>query len=701
MRSIHTHKWRLLFDLAKPLRFALAASLCAVFQTSPSVSADVPPPARTPITIGQIKNARAGWHIVAVALDGAVVAVGRTDAHGRYELEGLTSDDYRVEVFDAERRPMTIPSDAIARNLRSERESRAVKQAATVTSPVAPISKTSIDAGGAISGVVRAASDASPIQSTWVYLYTGTQQSLYNYAYFDITDSNGNYLFPGLNDGTYYLRIDPRYSGSNYIGQFYNNKTSLARADAITVTTGVTATVNVDLATGGILGGRVTGSDGNAPLRDVRVWLYGPPSVSIDPCGTTQRTYLDLEYTDANGIYTFTQLATGNYYVEFDPPSNTPYVSEYFIDKPSLNSATPISLTAGSVITSIDAVLQRSGAITGRVISDDTGLGLADVDVDAYTKPNFSSYFFYESYGRTDANGYFTITQLSTDQYFLSIAPSSFSVTPSSVYMREAYNNKPDLAQADPISVTFGATTGGIQIGLARGAQIKGRVTAEDTGNPLPNVGIYLQNTATGGVNSYHSARTDVTGVYTTTGLASGNYHVQFLSTYAGSPASDYLSEFYNNKPNATTADAVSVTSPNLRDYIDAQLSRGGVISGFVSITNGVYGDIPVAVYLAPYIYSEKSTTTNATNGYYEIRGLRSGNYKVKFGPLTTSVTTANCEITTTYHIETWYAQKPNRETATLVSVTPPNVVPNINGTLGVGVTVSSKNRVFLPLVKR
>lgn len=667
----------------------------------PSDGSTPPITSDTVITRGQIKVASAGWHVYATTPNGEVLGVARTDAEGRFELAGQLGDNYKLDVRDVDQTPVSLPQDAIVRDIRSSHESCTAGQASNSNARAVTPTGATINGGGTLTGIVRAADSNAPLSSAIVYLYTSTQQ-IDNWIDSDFTGGDGAYGFKDLAPGSYYLRIEPPY-GKNYRGQIYNQKTSLAAADAVAVSTGITTTVDVHMKTGGTISGRVTGSDNNAPLNNVAVWLYGPPAIIEGPCDFQARVFRDIEFTDANGVYTFTQLAVGNYYVEFDPPSSLPYASEYYNDQTKLDGATPIQLSEGTAATAIDAVLARSGAITGRVTADDSGVGLRRVYVDAFRK--VGNYYAYASYGTTDASGYYTITGLTTDNYYLRINPFIANDNPSRMYVGEMYNDKRDFNQADAIAVTFGTTTSGVNVGLALGGQIRGRVTAEETGGPIAGVSIYVrdaQGSAASGSSSSYVAQTDASGVYTTTGLATGNYVVQFYTEFASGPAGDYLSEYYNNKLTDQTADTVIVTAPAATVNIDAQLSRGGTITGSVSITGGVFGSIPVTAYSALTGAYVKSTSSNSTNGNYEIRGLRSGSYKVRFGPYTTSVTVEpDCTILTTTHAEVWYDQKPDRASATLVLVNAPDVTPNINGVLGNGVVQVSKKYVYLPITMR
>ena len=75
------------------------------------------------------------------------------------------------------------------------------------------------------------------------------------------------------------------------------------------------------------------------------------------------------------------------------------------------------------------------------------------------------------------------------------------------------------------VSVTMGATTSGINFGLAVGGRISGTVTDAGTGAPLANVQLAVYN-ASGSSVAYGD--TNASGVYTTSaGLPAGTSYVR------------------------------------------------------------------------------------------------------------------------------------------------------------------------------
>ena len=123
------------------------------------------------------------------------------------------------------------------------------------------------------------------------------------------TDAAGGYTVTGLTPGAYTVEfVPPTASGVNAVPQYYNGKTAAASADPVTVAGGRFATVNTDLPTGGQITGAVTDASTHAGLAGVEVYAY-----------SASGGYSGYAYTDANGNYTISSLATGTYQVLFSP----------------------------------------------------------------------------------------------------------------------------------------------------------------------------------------------------------------------------------------------------------------------------------------------------------------------------------------------------------------------------------------------
>ena len=108
-----------------------------------------------------------------------------------------------------------------------------------------------LQTGGQISGTVTDASTHSALSGVCVTVYDSTD----NEVGFANTDASGHYTVSGLVSGSYTVGFAGCGAG-NYAPQFYNGKSSLATADAVSVTAGSTTSgIDAALQTGGQIRG--------------------------------------------------------------------------------------------------------------------------------------------------------------------------------------------------------------------------------------------------------------------------------------------------------------------------------------------------------------------------------------------------------------------------------------------------------------
>ena len=146
----------------------------------------------------------------------------------------------------------------------------------------------------------------------------------------------------------------------------------------------------------------------------------------------------------------------------------TGYVSEWYDNKSSQMAATIITATGGVTLTNINAQLAAStvgpaGAITGTVTAADTGLPL-NMWVYAYNSGGSQAGSSYAT------GGAYVLSNLSAGAYRVYFSGSS-------PYPGRYYNNKPNLAAANVVTVTSGVTVTNINQVLKPGGIITGVVT--------------------------------------------------------------------------------------------------------------------------------------------------------------------------------------------------------------------------------
>ena len=531
-----------------------------------------------------------------------------------------------------------------------------------VTSPSA------LAATGTISGTVTNASTSAAISGENVTVFDSSD----NFMASAITDSSGNYTVSGLAAGTY----EVEFSGGNYITQFYNGKASLSSADPVSVTEGSTSSgINAALQPGGQITGRVTDALSSAAIQNVLVGVF-------DSSGS----FVNSACTASDGTYTVSGLATGSYHVGFDASgsfgfcggSSQNYLPQFYNGKASLSSADPVSVTAGSTSSGINAALQPGGQITGKVTDASSSAAIQNVQVDV-----FDSSGNVVNSACTASDGTYTVSGLATGSYHVGFDASGsfgFCGGSSQNYLPQFYNGKASLSSADPVSVTAGSTSSGINAALQPGGQITGKVTDASSSAAIQNVQVDVFDSSGNVVNS---ACTASDGTYTVSGLATGSYHVGFDASgsfgFCGGSSQNYLPQFYNGKASLSSADPVSVTAGSTSSGINAALQPPGQITGKVTDASSSAAIQNVQVDVFDSSGNVVNSACTASDGTYTVSGLATGSYHVGFDA---SGSFGFCGGSSQNYLPQFYNGKASLSSADPVSVTAGSTSSGINAAL-------------------
>ena len=393
---------------------------------------------------------------------------------------------------------------------------------------------------GTIHGQVTV--EGQGIDGVTVALSTGTSTT---------TASGGLFLFTDVDNGTYTVTI------SNFPVDVSFTSTFLP---ATITTGGLRATLNFSgtyIRTASIIGSVTVDGSG---LDGVTVALSGRSDASTQ--------------TDADGLYTFTQLRAGSYDVE---------ISGFAADVIFSNTTRSIAVGVGEAERiSFNGMYARSASIVGSVTADRSGVEAVKVRLTGMEDDST----------RTDANGQFTFTQLRAGSYDVEI--SSFA--------------------ADLI---FSSTTRNVTVGVGeegmisfngwyiRTASILGSVTVERAG--LSGVTVRLSGM------SDASTQTDSNGQFAFTTLRAGSYKLE-LSGFAA----DVI--FSAPAQNVTLGVGETETTTFEGTYVRTAAIQGRVAvegQGLSGVTVNLSGVGPARI-----------ATTDAA-GQYAFNELRAGVYQV------------------------------------------------------------------------
>ncbi|MDY6793935.1 MAG: carboxypeptidase regulatory-like domain-containing protein, partial [Actinomycetota bacterium] len=405
-----------------------------------------------------------------------------------------------------------------------------------------------LDEPGTISGTVNSASEPGGVEGVEVYLYD--QSNPDTWLDMAVTGSDGFYQFnwvrPG--DSRYKVAFSP-ISGMDYAEEWYENKTDFGYADGITVDYGMpTVGIDASLETGGSIIGQVASQSMPGGIEGVGVYAYTPDG-----------EYARSSLTDGGGMYSITGLAGGDYEVYFDP-GGLPYKDEWYEDKPDLSNADAVGVVLGVETPGIDALLDDSGSVSGRVTSDAHPEGVGDIYVHAYPHDDQGSW---AGYAVTRGDGSYSIEEMVPGRYKV-----IFNTSSGQNYKSVWYDGKPSFDEADEVVVDERINTGNIDCHLTEYGTISGRVT-DGGGAGLAEV-VVLFHPEDG--ETIDPAITNGEGYYTRSGLEEGSYKIEFLAPW-GSP---YAPEWYDDKPDEGGADAVELSYGEKKENVDAQLSDDG-----------------------------------------------------------------------------------------------------------------------------
>jgi hypothetical protein len=295
----------------------------------------------------------------------------------------------------------------------------------------------------------------------------------------------------------------------------------------------------------------------------------------------------------------------------------------------------------------------HAGSLSGRVTSEISSDPLVKIVVEVIALPlnTFTSCTL-------DPNGRYECMNLPEGEYLIRASGGD------SGYISEYYQSAQDYYTATLINLTVNQKITGLDFQLKTGKSISGTITDEETGLPIPGIGVivfgeeaippsspyYPYGSPTIG-NYYNpglenpfiqskSGVTDTNGHYEIKGLPPGRYFVS-----AGNNEMEnidlYIPEFFKDAFSPFTASLVPVAATEGTGGINMQLIKGGGISGRVADTTGmgVEGVVVRAEcttqlmcsYGAGGMGSTNETMTDS-NGRYAMRGLVPGTFTVSLG---------------------------------------------------------------------
>ena len=455
---------------------------------------------------------------------------------------------------------------------------------------------------GAISGVVTGP-DGLPLPGVEIWVFGGAEGST-------VTDGQGTYTVTNLPDSSCYVWFHPP-ADSGLQDEFFDGAVTRTQATAVRVVADQTTTgIDASLVAYGSITGRVTTPDGQ-PMADMQVLVDAGSESSV-------------VYTDSAGFYQASELKTGSYVVRFNPAKETGLLGEYYNNAIDSTGATPVPVTPGQTASGIDAVLSPAALIRGTVTTS-TGAPVPGATVSATSTTGASSVQAMAETRTAEDGSYTVLAHAGT--YVVAFTPPV-----DANLLTEYYDNSPDFAGAEQVTVMAGNDAVGIDAHLTAAGSISGTITAPD-GTPVADAKVEALALAGGFLPATH---TDEQGGYTLKGIPGGTYVVRFSPPAPSAPlpvdAPVSLMQYYAGATTLENTTQIVVTAGLVTDHIDAVLVLGGSIAGTVTDADGLA--IPdVSVYPRSAAGGVFPLATTGPDGTYRINGLPTGDYTVVFAP--------------------------------------------------------------------
>jgi len=505
--------------------------------------------------------------------------------------------------------------------------------------------------GGVIKGMVTSKSGAK-LSGICVGL---VQQTSDGGSIYVIATRHGAYAFDGLPSGKYAVQFQSGCPNpGNYAPQQWKDKPLGLNPTLIRITPPkIVSNIDAVLAPGAEISGIVTYQTTGKPLSGICVFANGD--------GNYNGGVVAQVATDASGHYLLSSMSTGPYQVQFGPGcgNNGNYLPANY---PGQVRATDGKLTRG-----IDAVLQPGAAVKGIVTSKASGEPLAGICVEVYNAGN-------DDQVSTGPDGSYFADQLPTRSYNVAFYGGCGN---KSSYAPQFYDNQPNFAGAEPVALTQGSTTSGVDAAMLPGGTVTGQVTSS-TGQRLTNVCVVLATPGLLDLAGQFGGQLTQTfhGSYEFANLDPGQYEANFFSCGSGA---DFATQSFRAQPGYGSGQLISVDPGSITSGISAVLQPAGVISGTVTGAAGKpLSDVCVTATSLRNGSSAQADNYVTERGKYTISGLAAGAYRVEFsacGP-------GN-------YANVWYRNKSTQSAATRVIVRAGRTTPGINAAMTRGGSIS------------
>ena len=368
--------------------------------------------------------------------------------------------------------------------------------------------------------------------------------------------------------------------------------------------------------------------------------------------------------TDANGIYSFTDVIPGSYNVGFALPSGYAFTtlnagSDRTVDSevdPSTGKTACFTLASGENATKYDAGMYfNKGSIGDKVWNDANYDGLQNNNesgIPGITVKLYTSAAVLVSSTTTDINGNYSFKDQTPGSYYISVtSPSGYTITSQTVGSDRSVDSDIDAtgktsnftlsAGDNNLSVDAGMYVSPATLGDKVWLDVNQNGIQDSGENGFANVTVKLYNSSN---TLVATTTTDANGAYGFATLAPGTYSVIFAapSGYSISPKLQGSDAAKDSDPDPSTGQTANitltagqnntavdagmyVTPATLGDKVWLDANKNGIQdageNGLANVTVKLYNNSSVLV----------GTTTTDANGAYGFSNIAPGTYSVTF----------------------------------------------------------------------
>jgi hypothetical protein len=416
----------------------------------------------------------------------------------------------------------------------------------------------------------RVTSGGQPVTNVFVRAahIRDPQNDWWDWQWFDWvpTDGDGYYTID-VPPGSNYVVFTVPSSDNFYVPECWSNTFDREQATLVSVAlTSTVGNIDFDLVLGGRISGTIFESDGTTPINDA--WAS---AVSAD-----SGIWFDAQ-TPGDGTYSV-NVPAGAYRVRAQANDR---LAEYFdgIYETQWDSATIVTVAVAQALGPIDFQLDPASRIRGRISGGGTPVPGMGVFVDWMPDTNQWWATSRMGWGWSDSNGNYSIDVPPGTNYVVGTDPRG-----GSFYPARYWNDVAGAREATHVGVGPGGVLDGIDLDLAMGFRVEGRVTDEN-GAPMGNVDVaaHLLDGEGDWVRS-GGMWTEQDGLFGFPLPTGTNYFLVARTTWDGSWCPRM---FYDGKLTRETADWVETNAGEVVSGVDFQLFPGYRVEGHVYRSDG------------------------------------------------------------------------------------------------------------------